>query len=600
MIVKKNWRRNVLAFVLAGILVFSSFPATAQDIVTSSDIASGSSVFVFRVSRKANQKKNAFVSTSRAKRSVAQRSFSRRNIIRQSNAVAKANQKQRPTKRIDPQTLAKAAPQIKTMPKEQAANILAGAGEYYLERNELERATGFFKEATTLDKTNKFASQGLSDAYTRTGNDLLEKEETEKARFFFEEAVKFDDKNSTAYAGLGEVFDTLEQNKEAIANYEKALSLNSELTEIYSPIGILYYQEGEIAKAENYLTKALAANPNDSATQYFLGLVRYKQNRFEEAQTALERSITLDAQNAEAHYYLGEVYDKLNRQNEAIAAYQKAIQINPKYTEAFFDLGVAFYNQERYQDSVDAYKKVTTLKNDNWEAHANLADAYRQMNKLNEAAASYQIAVSRIKDNAELFSKYGYVMGSLGKWNGAIENLNKAVAISPDPTDYTNLGWAYYNAAQNDRSLRYNAEAQTKLQKGKEALEKAVQTNPRFAAALLNLGVVNNELKDYRSAISVLEKAADLADNKNVKLLVYNEQGISYYGLNDFEKAAKAFRKAIEMNDRFAAAHYSLGEVEYKRGNKKEAEKQLDKLQKLGATGLANRLKLILLGAVPR
>lgn len=600
MIIKKHWQRSLLTFVLAVTFLLSGFPLNAQDIVTSSDIASGSSVFVFRVSRKANQKKNAFPNTSDIKRTVAQRSASRRNIIRQSTVVAKANQNQRPTRRIDPQTLAKTTPQIKTMPKEQAANILAGAGEYYLEREDLEQAVEFFKEATTLDNTNRFARQGLSDSYARMGNNLLAKEETDKAKFFFEEAIKYDDQNATAYAGLGEVYGTLEQNAQAIENYEKALSINSQLTELYSPVGILYYQQGEIARAENYLVKALAANPDDAGTQYFLGLIRYKQNRYEEAQTALRRSIALDAENAEAYYYLGEVYDKLNRPNEAIAEYQKALQINPKYTDALFDLGVAFYNQERYQEAIDAYQKVTSVKNDYWEAHANLADTYRQINKLNEAAASYQIAASRIRNDAELYSKFGYVMGSLGKWNSAIDNLNKAVAISPDTTDYTNLGWAYYNAAQNDRNLRNNAEAETKLQKGKEVLQKAVQLNPRFAGAMLNLGVVNNELKDYRGAIEVLEKAVDSADDKDVKALIYNEQGISYYGLNDFDRAGKSFRKAIEMNDRFAAAHYSLGEVEYKRGNKKEAEKQLQKLQKLGAAALVNRLKLIMLGAVPR
>ena len=596
----KQWRKSLFVFVLAGIFLISSIPVAAQDIVTSEDIASGSSVFVFRVSRRGNQSKNAFVNVSALKRTAGQRKIARVKIVRQSTAVARANQKQRPTKRVDPQTLAKATPQIRTMPKEQGSLILAGAGEYYLERDDLEKAIDLFNEAYTLDKTNKFAIQGLSDAYTRQGNEFLEKEETLKAKFYFEEAVKFDDRNATAYAGLGEVFDTLEQSGEAIQNYEKALALNAELTEIYSSLGILYYQAGEIAKAENLLTKALAVNPDNAETQYFLGLIRYKQNRYAEAQTALLRSGQMEANNAEVHYYLGEVYDKLNQPNEAIAEYQKAVQLNPRYIEALFDLGVAFYNQERFQEAVDTYKKLLSVKNDYWEAHANLADAYRQLNKLNEAAASYQIATSRINTDAELFSKFAYVLGRQGKWNAAVDNLQKAAAISPEAVVYTNLGWAFYNAAQNDRQLRYAAEAQTKLQKGKEALQKALQLNPKFVAAMLNLGVVNNELKDYRSAINVLERLEDQTDDKSVEILIYNEQGISYFGLNDFDKAAKSFRKVIEMNDKFAAAHYNLGEVEYKRGNKKEAEKQLNKLLQLGAPNLASRLKLILMGAVAR
>lgn len=597
--IKKQWQKSLFALVVMWTFLLSSFPARAQDIVTSSDLTSGSSVFVFPASRKAPQRKAAVRSVSTARRTTSQRAASRRKIVRQSTAVAKSNQKSRPTKRIDPQTFAKLTINIKQISPQEGALIFAGAGEYYLERDDLDQGIDFFKEGVKLDETNQFARLGLSDAYTRKGNELLEKEEVNKALFFFEEAVKYDDKNATAFTGLGEVFDTLDEDKKAIENYEKALALNSELTEIYAPLGILYFHQGEIAKSDDYLTKALSTNPDNAETQYFLGLIRYKQDRYNEAEAALRRSIIIDPNNPDAHYFLAEVYDKLNREQDSIASYKKAVELNPKYVEAWFDLGAAYYNNERYEDAAEAYKKVILNKNDYFQAYANLGDVYRQMNQLDQAAGQYQIATARINDDAQLYSSLGFVLGSQGKWKAAIDVLEKSVAVSPDYTDYTNLGWAYFNAAQEDIKNQRPADAQAKLQKGRDALQRALQLNPKFVPAALNLGVINNELKDYRGAIEVMERTIDLADNRSVKVLANNELGIAYYGQGDYKKAAKSFRRAIDLDEKFIPAIYSLGESEFRDGNAKEAEKVIARLQQLGATNYARRLQAVMLSAGP-
>lgn len=52
------------------------------------------------------------------------------------------------------------------------------------------------------------------------------------------------------------------------------------------------------------------------------------------------------------------------------------------------------------------------------------------------------------------------------------------------------------------------------------------------------------------------------------------------------------------MNPNFAPAIYNLGETEYQRKNKKEAQKMLEKLQEIGANYYYARLRGILAGAV--
>lgn len=592
--IKRNRLRTFFTVFLIWVFLISSFPNKAQDLVPSTDITGGSSVFVFKNSRKSKQKKVAF--SSKQKRSAAQSRASRRKIVRQSNTVARANQDKRPTKRVDPQTLARMTPQIKTLPRQEASLIFAGAGEYFLERDDIEQAIGFFKESITLDDTHNFGKLGLSDAYTRKGNEHLDNDENDKAKSYFEEALKYDDKNSTAYAGLGEIYDSLDQDKEAIENYEKALQLNAELTELYVPLGVMYYQQGEIAKSEEYLTKALAVNPNDAETQYFLGLIRYKQNRMDDALTALRRSIEIEPENAEANYYLGEVYDKLGNNRGAIASYQKATQLNPKYVDAWFDLAVAQYNNEDYDGAVESYQKVIALKNDYWIAHANLGDAYRLKNEYAKAEGSYRIATARLKDDSELYSKFGYVLGRQGKWKPSIDQLTNAVNLDPNGFDYANIGWAYYNSAQGNLRFKREAEAKEDLRQGKAALEKAVQMSPKNDAAFLNLGITLIDLEEYKDAADALENANKLRKDW---LPALNELGIAYRKLGKLDEAIRQFRKAVDVDNRFAAGYYNLGEALYRNRKQADAKKMVDKLKPLNPS-LARQLEFVISAPISR
>jgi hypothetical protein len=186
MSVKKHRLKGFFTLLLIWTFLIGSLPAHSQDIIAASDLTGGPSVFVFRTSRKAKQQKAAF--RTEQKRSVAQKRETRAKIVKQTTVVAKANQVKRPTKRVDPQTFAKVSLKIKTIPREEASLILAGLGEYYLERDNLIDSIDAFRESVTLDSTNRFGREGLSDAYTRKGNEHLAKEETDKAKNFLEEA----------------------------------------------------------------------------------------------------------------------------------------------------------------------------------------------------------------------------------------------------------------------------------------------------------------------------------------------------------------------------------------------------------------------------
>lgn len=610
----KQWQKACFSWLVISTMIINGLtsPAAAQDIVTSEDIAGGSSIFVFKQSRKTAQLKSAFRTSS--VKGIAARGTPRKRFVNPPTGAAGGRKR---TPKIDPNQVASAKASTKTgktakggkqpnTENTKTSIALAGAAETFLDNNEFDNAVEYFTAAVELNPKNESARQGLSEALTRKGDEVFDKTKPEAAAAFYERAVQYNVKNAAAYAGLAEVYEASNADAKAIENYEKALAQNANLTEVYAPLGMLYFRQGDIARSDNYLTKAVAKNQTDADLQYYVGLLRYRQNRSDEAIAAFKNTIQANPQAAEAHYYLGETYDRLGRDADALAEYSEAVKINRDYLDAWFDLGVANYNQGRYEESIAAYKQALRLKNDYGQAHANLAEVYRQMAMdakdlkkkqgfFDLANGEYAIAAASIKNDPELYNSWAYCLGRVKKWDAAAERLNQAAALVPDASYYTNIGWAHLNSARGDLQYSRNDAAKAKLEKGKAALQKAVAVNPKYFAGYMNLGLTLQDLGDYQGVVDALKIAVGLrADWYPANL----ELGVAYRQLKDLDNAVVYLKKATELNDKISYGWYWLGETEFQRGNKEAAKRALDKLKKLDPNS-AKRLNSILSGAIP-
>lgn len=588
--------------------------AAAQDIVPVSDITGGTSVFVFRGASNSVTKK--YVSQAKSRRTKTQRSDNARRVGTQYEKLSKAAPRRERIAAVDPDNL---PPQIATMPRDEAAKIFAGVGEYYMDRNEYDKAIDFFREATTLDSRNNVARLGLSEALALKGNQLLVIDNMPIARKFFEEALALNPKNAPAHFGLGEILSESGKNDEAVISYEQALSNDKDLTEIFVPLGILYYQQGKYDKAEEMLARGAALDPDDAPAQYFSGLVLLSRSREQDALLAFKRAQKLDPNYVEAFYYAGEAQARMGKSREAIEEFQRAIALKDNYFEAWYGLGSAYFDLNNYREAITAFERAKRLKNDNPEVVANLGDAYRQIGDFNQAETNYNLAAlfferqPDFSDNkakrdltADIYGRLGFVVakqceinskrGIACKWNTAVNALDKASALSHDNFDAANLGWAYYNAARADIAAKRTEEGRAKLIKARDNLVKAIDSNPGYLQGpLLNLGMVYTDLGDYPGAIDTLKK---VVAREPKWVFALNELGIAYMNNGNYKEAAAEFRKAVGRDNKYAPAYFNLGHAEFKNGNLGEAKKAYSRLKSLGRNDLATRLEVLTGGRI--
>ncbi len=573
-----------LRLLLSISLVCSMLPfpraARAQDLVATEDLAGGSSVFVFRESRKKAQTKGLGGSVNLS-------GGGRGGSAPTSAQIAAAAQKRRAAAIAARKKAAVAAANKKIA----LSNTMTAKAETFLDGNQTDLAIKNYRDALVQNPKNTRATDGLSNALTAKGIEVAGDANNEAAITYFDEAVKIDKQNDVAYAKMGSIYDAKGQKSKAMVSYEKAIAINPDYTTLYAPLGLAYLDAGEIAKAESCVQKSDAAGVDNLESRVLRGVLFFKQNKTDAALAAFERVLEMEPRSAAVQYYRGQIFDRMGNGDQAIASYKKSIELQPSFAPASFDLGVAYYNKGDFNNAAAAYQDTVKYDNANYQAHANLASSYRQLERYSEANAEYLIASTGIK-TADLYSEWGYCLGKTNEWDKSVARLETAKQISPTAVDNSNLGWAYYNEAQQQTAAKDTENAKKNYALAKTNLEVAVQQDPKLDAAYLNLGSTHNALGEFQAAVAILQTVLGFRQNW---VLATNQLGLGFRGLGDLVNAVATFKRVVDLDGRNTFGLFSLGEAYNASGNKKEAKKINDKLKKIDPA-LAARLDSIFSG----
>lgn len=129
-----------------------------------------------------------------------------------------------------------------------------------------------------------------------------------------------------------------------------------------------------------------------------------------------------------------------------------------------------------------------------------------------------------------------------------------------------------------------------------EQLRAAIEIHPSFALAFNELGIQYIVLKEYDSALEALAAALKIRpDYFDAQLNV----GVAYYRQKKFEEAEKALRAAGRLRDSTAALQYHLGMTLANLGKFEAAEKELLAAVRSGGKDMkeAHRVLSIIYGA---
>ncbi|VAW31360.1 hypothetical protein MNBD_CHLOROFLEXI01-176 [hydrothermal vent metagenome] len=228
----------------------------------------------------------------------------------------------------------------------------------------------------------------LATQYEMVGN-------PEKALELINEAEKFADPTnirqlSSIYSGRGNIFQSLNQYEEALADYEEALRLDPEDSMTYSNRGIVFLHQREYEAALADYRKAIQLNPEYAKAFFNRGNTYLDLERYVEALADFGEAIRLNPEYAKAFYNRGNTYLALERNKEALADFGEAIRLNPKHAKAFYNRGHTYQAQGAYAAASADYEEAIRLNLESTHLHLNLAVLKMTIDKSEEALQHLQ------------------------------------------------------------------------------------------------------------------------------------------------------------------------------------------------------------------
>jgi tetratricopeptide (TPR) repeat protein len=160
---------------------------------------------------------------------------------------------------------------------------------------------------------------------------------------------------------------------------------------------------------------------------------------------------------------------------------------------------------------------------------------------------------------ASTFIEKGWSLISLGDYAGAIQSLEKALALSPGEVQAQSLlGWAQMLHEDYDDALA--------------TFSRVLMKEPANALARINVGYICLKKRIFGEAIEHLSKAIRLDNDRKATLYAHYYLGLVYLEREMYEDAQTFFRKTLKLGPNLIEAYFELGRALWLGGEREAAQ----------------------------
>jgi eukaryotic-like serine/threonine-protein kinase len=273
-----------------------------------------------------------------------------------------------------------------------------------------------------------------------------------------------------------------------------------------------------------------------------------KPGNLDLAVAALESAAQTDPRFALAYAELGETFRLKNQVDpnpkwieEASRNLERAAQLDDRLPATYISLGQLHSSLTQYDLALEEFQKALQINPRDPDALSGIAGLYEHMGRLADAEATYKRAISLRPDYWDGYNSLGNFYDRQGRYQDAIAQYRRVIQLTPDnATTYSNLASEY--ASVGDAASNAAAEA---------AFMKSIQLAPTYAA-YANLGNLYMGEQRYGDAAKATRKALDLND-KDYRVwvnLLLDERS-----LKDETQSKLAREKALSLLTPYIVGH---------------------------------------------
>lgn len=387
-----------------------------------------------------------------------------------------------------------------------------------------------------------------------------------------------DDQTARTEYQLGMTYDQMKDNASAIAAYQKALDLQPDNLDVEKALAkdlTAANQPQEALKAWNDIA---AGDPTDSDAWGNVARIDLSTGDFQDALTAVKKARELDSGNLEYLFEEATVDDALGNLDDAAKLYSKLVTATEHPSGAYSDrekstyglvldrLAQVYREQSHTDQAIAVYKKKAALGGDYEEqAYDQQVETWREAHEYDKAVATAQEAVAQQPKSLDAKLTLARQLADTGKTDDGLSMAKDLVKAHAKNLE------AYYQLAQIYTDLRRWKDAESVLDKAQKlAAKKDDQLMVDFER-----GMMEDRAKHYDAAETSFNKVLAVDPDNALTLNNYGFM-LADRGVN-LDQALSMIRKAVKLEPTNYAYLDSLGWAYYRLGKYSQAQTNLER-----------------------
>ena len=246
----------------------------------------------------------------------------------------------------------------------------------------------------------------------------------------------------------------------------------------------------------------------------------------------------------------------------------------------------------RYSEAEREYKLATRQEPTDARGHAGLGNVYLDQGKFSESVLAYQQALKVTPEHLPAYQPLGYALTRLNRYPEAIETLIQALKYDPNNAEiYNNLSYMYVHAGRLQEAVEAGKQAIALLGQTGQAYQQGLQNkNQVLSHAYKNLGNAYEGLKQFDDAADALTRAVEIEPNN---ASAHFNLGLALYNGRRYPAAIESYKAVIKLRPGLAVAHFNLGLTYVAINDRDGAREEVATLQKLNPAMATELQRLI-------
>jgi tetratricopeptide (TPR) repeat protein len=393
----------------------------------------------------------------------------------------------------------------------------------------------------------------------------------------FQRAVEITPQRPGIRLYVGQVYEDQGAYPEAQQVYQEELRLRRgrDVEEVLMALGRVHYLAGEYGQALSLLGDLSRSDPLNVECLYYLGQTQAALGQYDDALTSLETASQLCIEYQSLHNRL--------EKGELSIVDQRQKGLTEEYLAQNYGSAMRFVSELYMWPSLNRVWGDTYYKAGRW---TQARSAYRRCLDLEEGGNPSDpipqslIGQAFLGHARELFQEDGMLFQAISLVDAALENVEQALGNN----ERLALGHNIKGEIQLFQARTYVTMPELEITSHTfddaiATFRKAIELDPEYVVPLHNLGIALTDIGSFAEAVTVLEKAVQMApSDANIRASLAK----AYLGQEQAQKALEEAQTALTLDPRNCEALLCAGLVDfYYRGRTADAINYFTKASEL-------------------